>query len=149
MCLTRIGGCGLFLRGGWYPNAHYNLDKTVENTPWKIRLRLPFPYILRWYYITASRKFQICQPHFSNFFEPVQFNFIVLPYSNKKNAVFSLFRSSADGNCLYSSMPLSLFVDGYMKEDLKFLSSCELFLHNNYYCKHPVFMNLQKNITSH
>ena len=88
MCLTRIGGCGLFLRGGWYPNAHYALDKTVENTPWKIRLRLPFPYILRWYCITASRKFQICQPHFSNFFEPVQFNFIVLPYSNKKMLFF-------------------------------------------------------------
>ena len=28
-----------------------------------------------------------------------------------------------------------------MKEDLRILSSCELFLHNNYYCEHPVFLN--------
>ena len=28
-----------------------------------------------------------------------------------------------------------------MKEDVRILSSCELFLHNNYYCEHPVFLN--------
>ena len=28
-----------------------------------------------------------------------------------------------------------------MKEDLRILSSCELFLHNNYCCEHPVFLN--------
>ena len=28
-----------------------------------------------------------------------------------------------------------------MKKDLRILSPCELFLHNNYNCEHPVFWN--------
>ena len=75
------------------------------------------------------------------FFEPPQVYSIFFSYSNKKCCLFSLFRSSTDGNCLYSSIPLSLFGDDSMKEDLRILSSCELFLHNNYYCERPVFLN--------
>ena len=71
---------------------------------------------------------------------------LFLPYSNKKcyfsssQELFS-FRSSTDGNCLYGSISLSLFGDDSMKADLIILSSCERFLHNNYYCKHPAFLN--------
>ena len=54
---------------------------------------------------------------------------------------FSLFRWNTDGDCLYSSISLSLFGDDSMKEDLRILSSCELFLHSNYYCEHPVYLN--------
>ena len=75
------------------------------------------------------------------FFESVQVYFIFLPYSNKKCCLFSLFRSTTDGNCLHSSISLSLFGYDSMVEDLRILSSCELFLHNNYYCEHPVFLN--------
>ena len=55
---------------------------------------------------------------------------------------FFLFRSSTDGNCLYGSISLSLFGDDSMKADLIIMSSYEeLLLHNNYYCKHPAFLN--------
>ena len=70
---------------GWYLNAHYTLGKTAENTPWKIKLRLPFPYILRTYYITALHKFQICQPHFCYF---LRLSIFFPPYSNQKMLFF-------------------------------------------------------------
>ena len=128
----------VFLTGRWYPNAHHTLGKTVENTPWEIRLRLSFLYwedIILQLYINS--KFV---SDFYYFFEPVQFFFFFLPYSNKK-CCFSLFRASTDGNYLYSSISLSLFGDDSMKEGLRILPSCELFLHNNYCCEHPVFLN--------
>ena len=52
-----------------------------------------------------------------------------------------LFRSSTDWNCFYGSMSLSLFGDDSMKADLIILSFCKRLLHNNYYCKHPAFLN--------
>ena len=115
---------------------------------------MPFPYVLRRYYITALHKFQICQPHFYYlYYLCVKFSFLgssIFSFAllKPKNAVFSLFRSSTDRNCLYSSISLSLFGDNSMKEDLRILSSCELFQHN-YYCEHPVFLNFVENITSH
>ena len=102
---------------------------------------MPFPYILRRYYITALHKFQICQPHFCYFLRLSNFIYFFFPLLKPKNALFSLFRSSADGNCLCSSISLSLFGDDSMKEDLRILFSCELFQHNNYYCEHSVFLN--------
>ena len=129
---------GTVLRG------EFTLGKTVENPPWKIKLRLPFLHILRRYYIKALHKFQICQPHFHYFFETVQFYLIIylfFAWLKPKSAVFSLFRSSTDGNCLYNSIPVSLFGEDSMKKDLRILSSCRLFLHNNYYCEHPVYLN--------
>ena len=97
--------------------------------------------MLRRYYIIALRKFKICQPHFYYFYEHVQFYLLIFfVLFKEKDAVFSLFRSNTDGNCLYSSISLSLFGDDSMKKGLRILLSCELLLHNNYYCEHPVFL---------
>ena len=59
--------------------------------------------------------------------------FLLWPYSNIKCCFcswhnFFLFKSSASGNCLYSSKSLSLFGDESVKKDLRVLPSSELFL---------------------
>ena len=76
----------VFLTGRWYPNAHHTLGKTVENTPWEIRLRLSFLYwedIILQLYINS--KFV---SDFYYFFEPVQFFFFFFCLIQTKNAVF-------------------------------------------------------------
>ena len=99
--------------------------------------------ILRRYYITALHKFQFAGPIFIIFLSLSNFIYLIFFFAlfKPKKAAFSLFRSSTDGNCLHSSISLSLFGNDYMKVDLRILSSCELFPYNNYYCEHPVFQN--------
>ena len=75
--------------------------------------------------------------------------FLLWPYSNIKCCFcswhnFFLFKSSASGNCLYSSKSLSLFGDESVKKDLRVLSSSELFLCKNYYWEHPVLLNFRE-----
>ena len=69
-------------------------------------------------------------------------NFIYLFFFfvKQKDAIFSLFRSSTDGNYLYSSISLSLFGDDSTKKGLTIFLSCVLLLHYNNYCEHPVFL---------
>ena len=96
--------------------------------------------ILRRYYIIALHKFQIYQPHFLLFFWACPILFTYFFFVKQKDAVFSLFRSSTDGNYLYSFISLSLFGDDSTKKGLTILLSCVLLLHNNNYCEHPVFL---------
>ena len=102
---------------------------------------MSFLYILRRYYITVLHKFKFVGLIFIIFLRQSNFILFFLALFKPKNAVFSLFRSSTDGNFLYSSISLSVFGDDSMKKDLRILSFCELFLHNNYYYEHPVFQN--------
>ena len=71
-------------------------------------------------------------------FQLVYFYSLILICSQE---LLFLFRLSTYRNCLQISISPSLFGDGSMKKDLRILSPWELFLHNNYYCEHPVFLN--------
>ncbi|XP_057307823.1 zinc finger MYM-type protein 1-like isoform X2 [Hydractinia symbiolongicarpus] len=50
-------------------------------------------------------------------------------------------RSEATGNCLYSSMSLLLVGDNTLVDELRHLTSLELFLHPEVYSKHPVLVS--------
>ena len=53
-----------------------------------------------------------------------------------------LFRSEASGNCLYSSVSLALVCNNMFVEELRILTSVELFLNANVYSKHPIFLSI-------
>ena len=50
-----------------------------------------------------------------------------------------IFRSLANENCMYSSMPLLLVGNNSLVEELRFLTSIELYLHSEFYDKHCCF----------
>ena len=54
-----------------------------------------------------------------------------------------LFRSQTNGNCLYSSTSLLLIGDNSLVDNLRAMTSIELFLHGEFYSKHPSFLETQ------
>ena len=52
-----------------------------------------------------------------------------------------LSRSMLNGNCMYSSMSLLLVGDNSLVEELRCLTSIELYLNSDYYGKHDVFQS--------
>ena len=46
-----------------------------------------------------------------------------------------------NGNCMYSSMSLLLVGDNSLVEELRCLTSIELYLNTDYYGKHDVFQS--------
>ena len=65
-------------------------------------------------------------------------------FSCTETCCFYLLRSQPNGNCLYSSISLLLFGNNKFVEDLRALTSLELFLNASYYCKHPHFLSVSK-----
>ena len=55
-----------------------------------------------------------------------------------------MFRSEASGNCLYSSVPLALVGNNTLVEELRIMTSVELFLNAKFYSEHPIFLSLFK-----
>ena len=52
------------------------------------------------------------------------------------------FRSNSSGNCLYSSVSLALVGDNTWVTNLRILTSIELFLHADFYGKHPCILSV-------
>ena len=54
------------------------------------------------------------------------------------------FRSQPSGNCLYSSLSILVFGNNGYIDELRVLSSIELFMYPPYCCKHPCFLSLSQ-----
>ena len=54
--------------------------------------------------------------------------------------IFVFLRSEASGNCLYSSVSLALVGDNSLLDELRIMTSVELFLNSSFYIKHPVLI---------
>ena len=52
------------------------------------------------------------------------------------------FRSNVSGNCLYSSISMVLVGDNSLITTLRLMTSIELFLNADYYCRHPCLISL-------
>ena len=46
------------------------------------------------------------------------------------------------GNCLYSSVSISIIGDNSLVDDLRLATSIEFFLFATFYCKHPIFLSV-------
>lgn len=55
------------------------------------------------------------------------------------------FRSETDGSCLYSSVSLALVGNNSLSQNLRVLTSLELFLHTQSYYKHPCLVSVFNN----
>ena len=53
-----------------------------------------------------------------------------------------LFRSQANGNCLFSTFSVALCGDNRYVDDLRILTAIELYLNSEFYSKHPSFISL-------
>ncbi|XP_046851773.1 uncharacterized protein LOC124445109 [Xenia sp. Carnegie-2017] len=67
--------------------------------------------------------------------------YIPLAVRNQKEKSCIALRSEASGNCLYSSVSLSLLGDDRLVPTLRILTSLELFLNAHFYCEHPCFLS--------
>ena len=54
---------------------------------------------------------------------------------------YILHRSEVSGNCLYSSASLALVGSNTFVNDLRMLTSLELFINANFYSQHPCFLS--------
>ena len=54
---------------------------------------------------------------------------------------YTLHRSEVSGNCLYSSASLALVGSNTFDNDLRMLTSLELFINANFYSQHPCFLS--------
>ena len=59
--------------------------------------------------------------------------------NNHDNFLIMSFRSEASGNCLYSSASIALCGDNSLYDDLRLMTTCELFLNHKFYLQHPLF----------
>ena len=53
-----------------------------------------------------------------------------------------LFRSQANGNCLFSTFSIAMCGDNRYVDDLRILTAIELYLNSEFYSKHPSFISL-------
>ena len=53
-----------------------------------------------------------------------------------------LFRSQANGNCLFSSFSIAGYGDKRHVDDLRILTVIELYLNSEFYSKHPSFFSM-------
>ena len=68
------------------------------------------------------------------------FLFIIICHS-KVQCVY-LFRSQANGNCLFSSFSIAMYGDNRYFDDLRILTAIELHLNSEFYSKHPPFISV-------
>ena len=62
--------------------------------------------------------------------------FLLLAFYCKTDFIF---RSLANGDCMYSSISLLLVGDNSLVDELRCLTSIELYLHSEFYGKHSCF----------
>ena len=60
-------------------------------------------------------------------------------------AITYLFRSLADGNCLYSAVSVGLIGNNSLMYTLRILTSTEMFLNCEFYSRHPFLIDVYRN----
>ncbi|XP_065676743.1 uncharacterized protein LOC136092431 [Hydra vulgaris] len=58
-------------------------------------------------------------------------------------------RSEASGSCMYSSASLFFVADNTLMNVLRVLTSLEIYIYADYYCKHPLFSKIFSEYSSH
>ena len=56
-----------------------------------------------------------------------------------------IFRSEANGNCLFSAFPIAMCGDNRYVNDLRILTAIELYVNPGFYSQHPIFTLLLNN----
>ncbi|XP_065678754.1 uncharacterized protein LOC124814433 [Hydra vulgaris] len=75
---------------------------------------------------------------------------VCIPSYLKDNKMHCIaLRSEASGSCMYSSASLFFVADNTLMDVLRVLTSLEIYIHADYYCKHPLFSKIFSDYSSH
>ncbi|XP_065667543.1 uncharacterized protein LOC136087862 [Hydra vulgaris] len=75
---------------------------------------------------------------------------VCIPSYLKDNKMHCIaLRSEASRSCMYSSASLFFVADNTLMNVLRVLTSLEIYIHADYYCKHPLFSKIFSDYSSH